>query len=53
MKQKTQKKLCLGKVTIQNLGITLDPQDQKMINGGSNPKSGVTNIPIFCLTNGG
>jgi hypothetical protein len=48
MKKTFQKKLILGKVTIQNLGDRLDRRDQEMVKGGSDPKSGFTNIPIFC-----
>ena len=48
MKQKKEKKLCLGKMTIQNLNTVLDQDDQKKIKGG---EPGVTQVPVYCLTN--
>lgn len=43
MKQKKEKKLHLGKVTIQNLDTVLAQDDQKRIKGG-----GTTKLPIYC-----
>ena len=49
MKQKKEKKLCLGKMTIQNLDTVLDKDDQKGVNGGTaGGQRGTTEVPIFC-----
>lgn len=49
MKQKKEKKLRLGKQTIQDLNTVLDRDDQKRVKGGSfNCQAGTTQVPIFC-----
>jgi len=48
MKQKKEKKLRLGKMTIQNLNTVLDQDDQKRVKGG---QDGTTQIPIYCKPN--
>ncbi len=50
MKQEQKdKKLPLGKVTVEDLSIHLDDEEQSKIKGGSDPDpAGTTNIPIFC-----
>ena len=45
MKQKEEKKLRLGKMTIQNFDTVLDHDYQKRINGG---KRGNTVVPVYC-----
>jgi len=47
MRQKKEKTLRLGKMTIQNLNTVLDQDDQKRIKGGE-PEC--TAVPIYCLT---
>jgi len=47
MKQKKEKTLRLGKMTIQNLNIVLDQDDQKRIKGG---EPGITQVPVYCIT---
>lgn len=44
MKEKKEKKLRLGKITIQNLSV-LDSVEQKKIHAGA---GGTTHIPIYC-----
>jgi hypothetical protein len=50
MKQKKEKKLRLGKVTIQDLDFVLDRDDQKEVKGGSGRDTapGTTEMPIYC-----
>jgi hypothetical protein len=49
MKQKKEKKLGLGKETIQDLDTVLDRDDQKWVKGGSqNEYVGTTQVPVFC-----
>jgi hypothetical protein len=49
MKQKKEKKLGLGKETIQDLDTVLDRDDQKWVKGGSqNDYVGTTQVPVFC-----
>lgn len=49
MKEKKEKKLRLGKMTIQNLDSILDRDEQKVIKGGSeNNPPGTTDLAIFC-----
>lgn len=49
MKQKEEKKLRLGKITIQDLNTALDKDEQKNVKGGSGTSdNGTTNIPVFC-----
>ncbi len=46
MKQKKEKKLRLGKMTIQNLDIVLDQDDLERVKGGL---PGTTQVPIYCM----
>ncbi|MCX6584719.1 MAG: hypothetical protein NT166_31490 [Candidatus Aminicenantes bacterium] len=49
MKQVNEKKLHLGKMTIQDLNSALDRDEQQKVMGGSattNP--GTTDVPIYC-----
>ena len=48
MKQKKEKKLCLGKMTIQNLDTVLDKDDQKRVQGGTAGEHRGTELVIFC-----
>ncbi|MCP5048720.1 MAG: hypothetical protein GY940_16235 [bacterium] len=49
MKQTKTKQLYLNKVTIQNLGIILDKDEQKKVKGGTyTSQNGSTQIPIYC-----
>jgi hypothetical protein len=49
MKPKEEKKLSLGKETIQDFVTFLDRDDQKWVKGGSQrPTKGTTQIPIYC-----
>ncbi|NIM11787.1 MAG: hypothetical protein GTO45_06680 [Candidatus Aminicenantes bacterium] len=49
MKPKEEKKLTLGKETIQDLDTVLDRDDQKRVKGGSKIEGlGTTEVPIFC-----
>jgi hypothetical protein len=52
MKRKEEKRLRLGKLTIQDLDTghtVLDTDEQKRIKGGSdNAQQGTTQVPIFC-----
>lgn len=48
MKEKKEKKLRLGKVTIQNLDSVLDRVEQKEVKGGSGIAVGTTEIPVLC-----
>jgi len=49
MKTKKEKKLSLGKETIQDLDTVLDRDDQKRIKGGtSTGTNGTTEVPIYC-----
>jgi len=46
---KKEKKLRLGKITIQNFTTTLNKDEQKQVRGGSHdPQPGGTAVPIFC-----
>jgi hypothetical protein len=49
-KEVKEKKLCLGKVTIQDFETHLDNDDQKTIKGGADNVQyvGTTNMPIYC-----
>ncbi len=49
MKEKNAKKLTLNKITIQDLQLTLNQDELKMVNGGSaaNPP-GTTDIAVYC-----
>ncbi len=47
MKQKKEKKLSLGKETLQDLSIVLDKDEQKKVKGGS-LGFGPTQVPIYC-----
>lgn len=47
MKQKKEKKLGLGKETIQDLSIVLERDEQKWVKGGSQG-FGPTQVPIYC-----
>ena len=44
MKKQEEKKLRLGKITIQDLDSTLDRDEQKAVKGGS----GTTDLIAFC-----
>lgn len=49
MKSKKEKKLYLGKMTIQDLEKALDRDEQQKVKGGtgtSNP--GTTDVPFYC-----
>ena len=47
--EKKEKKLRLGKVTVQHLNAALDRDEQKTIKGGTDINSALTTIvPIFC-----
>jgi hypothetical protein len=49
MKQQKEKKLRLGKETIQDLDNVLDRDQQKMVKGGSETdQSRNTQIRVFC-----
>jgi len=49
MKEKDEKKLRLSKVTVQDLNVTLEQDEQKQINGGSIcSDAGTTEMVIFC-----
>jgi len=48
MKQKKEKKLCLGKMTIQNLDTILDKDDKKGVKGGTAGETRGTDVIIFC-----
>jgi hypothetical protein len=49
MKPKEEKKLRLGKETIQDLDTVLDRDDQKWVRGGSkSEQEGTTEVPVFC-----
>ncbi|UCH96067.1 MAG: hypothetical protein JSV88_04235 [Candidatus Aminicenantes bacterium] len=49
MKQKKEKKLRLGKETIQDLDIVLDRDEQKRVKGGTANNPGYTTIvPVYC-----
>lgn len=49
MRPKEEKKLRLGKVTIQDLNCALDRTDQKMVKGGTaDSEKGTTQVPVFC-----
>jgi len=49
MKKSNEKKLVLGKVTIQDCQVELGQDEQKAVRGGSdvNP-AGTTNIAVYC-----
>ncbi|MGD2084975.1 MAG: hypothetical protein PVH61_02205 [Candidatus Aminicenantes bacterium] len=47
MKQKKEKKLGLGKETVQDLDTVLGRDDQKWVKGGS-MEMGPTQVPIYC-----
>jgi hypothetical protein len=49
MKPKQEKKLHLGKVTIQDLDKVLDREEQKKVKGGTGTMNpGTTDVPIYC-----
>ncbi len=50
MKQEQkEKKLRLGKITVEDLSIRLAPDEQQKIKGGTdNGSFGITNLPVFC-----
>lgn len=49
MKTKKEKKLRLGKITIQDLNTVLDRDEQKTVLGGTGtPYPGTTDVPIYC-----
>ncbi len=49
MKTKNEKKLRLGKETIQDLDTVLDRDEQERVKGGSaTSKVGTTEVPIYC-----
>lgn len=49
MKPKKERKLRLGKTTIQDLNIILDRDDQNRVKGGTkSEQGGTTEVPIFC-----
>ena len=49
MKQQNEKKLNLGKETIQDLNIVLDRDEQKRVKGGTaNQGAGTTEVPFHC-----
>ncbi|UCH97178.1 MAG: hypothetical protein JSV88_10100 [Candidatus Aminicenantes bacterium] len=48
MKKKEEKKLRLGKVTVQDFPFTLDRDEQKQARGGSLETQPGTVVPIFC-----
>ena len=49
MKKSTLKKLTLGKVTIQDIQVNLDRDEQKAVQGGSDLSyAGTTNIAVYC-----
>ena len=49
MKEKKEKKLGLGKETIQDLDTILDRDEQKRARGGSKSDHlGTTEVPVFC-----
>jgi len=49
MKQKTNKKLNLNKLTIQDIQPNLDTKEQKAVRGGSLPSPiGTTDIAVYC-----
>lgn len=49
-KEKKEKKLRLGKVTIRDFETHLDSDDQKTIKAGADNVqwAGTTNMPIYC-----
>ena len=49
MKKRSEKKLNLGKVTIQDLQANLDREEQKAVRGGSLMEpSGTTKLAVYC-----
>jgi len=49
MKPKKEKKLHLGKVTIQDLNSALDRDEQQKVKGGTGTNQpGTTDVPIYC-----
>ena len=51
MKQKKEKKLRLGKETIQDLNTVLDRDEKKRLKGGTGTgtsQQGTTEVPIYC-----
>lgn len=51
MKQKKEKKLLLGKETIQDLNTVLDRDEQTRVKGGtgtSGQGQGTTEVPVHC-----
>jgi hypothetical protein len=48
MKQKKEKKLRLGKETIQDLNTVLDRDEQKRVQGGTAGQQGTTEVPVYC-----
>ena len=49
MKEKKEKKLQLGKVTVQDLTASLERDEQKAVKGGSLcSNTGTTEMVIFC-----
>jgi hypothetical protein len=49
MKPKKEKKLYLGKMTIQDLEKALDRDEQQKVKGGSQTTNpGTTDVPFYC-----
>jgi hypothetical protein len=49
MKKRSEKKLTLGKVTLQDLQANLDRVEQKAVRGGSVMEpAGTTRIAVYC-----
>lgn len=49
MKEKKEKKLHLGKMTIQDLDNGLDRDEQQKVKGGTGTtQPGTTDVPIYC-----
>jgi len=49
MKPSKEKKLRLGKVTIQDLNSALHRDDQERVKGGTaDSEKGTTQVPVFC-----
>jgi hypothetical protein len=46
---KKEKKLRLGRITLQNLNTALDKNEQKAVKGGTDGGApGTTQVPIYC-----
>ncbi len=49
MKEKKEKKLSLGKMTILDLNNALDRDEQQKVKGGTGTtQAGTTDVPIYC-----